>query len=74
VRTKIKKNLLHWLIVINNIIVVVKKYTHSIKIKSYRQAVQNAAVRLIFGARKFDHVTPLLREGQYNFQDGRHDL
>jgi len=26
------------------------------------QAVQNAAVRLIAGARKFDHVTPLLRE------------
>jgi len=26
------------------------------------QAVQNAAVRLIAGARKFDHVTPLLSE------------
>jgi len=26
------------------------------------QAVQNAAVRLITGARKFDHVTPLLHE------------
>jgi len=26
------------------------------------QAVQNAAVRLIAGARKIDHVTPLLRE------------
>jgi len=26
------------------------------------QAVQNAAARLISGARKFDHVTPLLRE------------
>jgi len=26
------------------------------------QAVQNAAVRLIAGARKFYHVTPLLRE------------
>jgi hypothetical protein len=26
------------------------------------QAVQNAAVKLISGARKFDHVTPLLRE------------
>ena len=26
------------------------------------QAVQNAAVRLVSGARKFDHVTPLLRD------------
>ncbi len=26
------------------------------------QAVQNAAVKLVAGARKFDHVTPLLRE------------
>ena len=26
------------------------------------QAVQNAAARLIFSARKFDHVSPLLRE------------
>ena len=26
------------------------------------QAVQNAAVRLVAGARKYDHVTPLLRE------------
>ena len=26
------------------------------------QAIQNAAVRLIAGVRKFDHVTPLLRE------------
>jgi len=30
--------------------------------KQNLQAVQNAAVRLIVGARKFDHVTPLLRE------------
>jgi hypothetical protein len=26
------------------------------------QSVLNAAARLIFGARKFDHVTPLLRD------------
>ena len=26
------------------------------------QSVLNAAARLIFGARKYDHVTPLLRE------------
>ena len=47
------------------------------------QAVQNAAVKLAAGARKFDHVTPLLRLARQTLasspapryvQDGRYDV